>query len=149
MIPIQNTRPWAKTAMKAQDFSHDWESYVTIKVKSVRAIALSGLHDFAEGDFHVPMATGFIELVGARAGALRTALQIGFSPAAELPPPGFELYESLALGTLVLPAACFGSIVQLVHSPTAHFRIGGDGRHNAIATEAPLLQSGLPSLESA
>ncbi|WP_313076642.1 hypothetical protein [Melaminivora sp.] len=149
MIPSQqNSRPWAKTVMKAQDFSHDWDSYVTIKVKSVRAIALSGLHDFSEGDLRIAQATGFIELLGARAGALRTALQIGFSLAKELPPPGFALYDTLAVGTLVLPASCFGSIVQFANCPTAHFRIGGDGSCNAIATEAPLLQSGLPIVEA-
>ena len=49
MISPQPTRPWGKSILKAQDFTHDWENYVTIKVKSVRAVALSGLHDFSQG----------------------------------------------------------------------------------------------------
>jgi len=140
MISPQTTRPWGKSTLKPQDFSHDWENYVTIKVKSVRAVALSGLHAFSQGSYSVAQATGFIELLGSRAGPLRTLLQIGFTNAAELPPPGFGLYESIAIGTLTLPASCFGSVLQLVNNPAAHFRIGGDGRENAIATEAPLLQ---------
>ena len=140
MISPQPTRPWGKSILKPQDFTHDWENYVTIKVKSVRAVALSGLHDFSQGAYTVAQATGFIELLGSRAGPLRTLLQIGFTNASKLPDPGFGLYESIAIGTLTLPASCFGSILQLVNSPTAHFRIGGDGRENAIATESPLLQ---------
>jgi len=96
--------------MKAQDFSHDWDNYVTIKVKSIRAVALSGLHTFTEDNYSVPQAVGFIELLGSRAGALRTALRIGFSKESDLPPPSFELYESIALGTLTLPADCFSAI---------------------------------------
>ncbi len=144
MTSPSSTRPWAKTVMKAQDFSHDWDNYVTIKVKSIRAVALSGLHTFTEDNYSVPQAVGFIELLGSRAGALRTALRIGFSKESDLPPPSFELYESIALGTLTLPADCFSAILQFINCPSAHFRIGGDGSLNAVATEAPLLQSGLP-----
>lgn len=147
MITTQNSRPWAKNVMKAQDFSHDWDRYVTIKVKSVRALALSGLHHFSEEHYSVPQATGFIELIGTRAGALHTSLKIGFSLADELAAPSFALYDTLALGTLTLPANCFGAILQFAHCPTAHFRIGGDGSANALATEAPLLQHGLPGSE--
>lgn len=144
MTTPSSSRPWSKAVMKAQDFSHDWENYVTIKVKSMRAVALSGLHAFTEDTYEVPEAVGFIELMGSRAGALRTALRIGFSKSGNLPPPSFELYDTLALGTLTLPADCFSAILQFLNCPSAHFRIGGDGSHNAVATEAPLLQSGLP-----
>ncbi len=140
MITTQNSRPWSKTVMKAQDFSHDWDRYVTIKVKSVRALALTGLHSFEDEHYSVERAVGFIELLGARAGTLHTCLKIGFSLARDLPAPSFALYETLALGTLTLPADCFGSILQFANCPTAHFRIGGDGSANALATEAPLLQ---------
>ncbi|SDM22453.1 hypothetical protein SAMN05428957_103268 [Oryzisolibacter propanilivorax] len=147
MIAVQNSRPWAKTVMKAQDFTHDWDQYVTIKVKSMRAMALSGLHTFEDEHYSVAQATGFIELLGTRAGTLHTALKIGFSLARELPPPTFALYDTLALGTLTLPADCFSAMLQFANCPTAHFRIGGDGSANALATEAPLLQHGLPHKE--
>lgn len=148
MLTAQNSRPWAKNVMKAQDFSHDWDRYVTIKVKSVRALALSGLHDFSEEHYSVPQATGFIELLGTRAGTLHTALKIGFTLRRELALPTFALYDTLALGTLTLPADCFGALLQFANCPTAHFRIGGDGSANALATEAPLLQHGLPEAVS-
>ncbi len=143
MISTQNSRHWAKAVMKAQDFTHDWEQYVTIKVKSVRALALTGIHPFCDEHFTVPRATGFIELLGSRAGTLHTALKIGFSLERDLPPPTFALYDTMALGTLTLPAECFGAILQFADCPTAHFRIGGDGSANAVATEAPLLQQAL------
>lgn len=148
LITPQNSRPWAKNVLKAQDFSHDWDRYVTIKVKSVRALALPGVHDFSEEHYSVPQATGFIELIGTRAGPLHTSLKIGFSLAEQLAPASFALYDTLALGTLTLPASCFGAILQFAHCPTAHFRIGGDGSANALATEAPLLQHGLPAPEN-
>ncbi len=144
MITTQNSRPWSKNVLKAQDFTHDWDQYVTIKVKSIRALALAGLHTFTGEQYSVPQATGFIELLGARAGTLHTSLQIGFSLAAELAPPSFALYENLAVGTLTLPAQCFAAMLQFANCPTAHFRIGGDGSANALATEAPLLQHGFP-----
>lgn len=140
MISQPNSRPWPKSVTKAQDFSHDWENYIVIKVKNIRAIALSGLHPFMEGNFQVPQAIGFIELLGARIGALHTSLQIGFTLSQEIHPPSFQLHETLAMGGLVLHAASFAAILHCASSPTAHFRIGGDGTHNALATEAPLLQ---------
>ena len=75
----------------------------------------------------MPQATGFIELLGTRAGTLHTALKIGFTLRRELAPPTFALYDTLALGTLTLPADCFGALLQFANCPTAHFRIGGDG----------------------
>ena len=135
------TRPWAATALKAHDFNHDWDSYVTTKVKSLRAIALSGLRTFSEGGYSIPFATGFIELMGMRAGARKTVLQIGFTASPEIAAPSFVLLEAAAIGTLTFPSSCFGSILQFANCPTAHFRIGGDGSGNAIATEPTLLQT--------
>ncbi|CAN7595814.1 hypothetical protein [Acidovorax sp. Leaf78] len=134
---------WGSNLQRAQTHQPNWDSYVVTKVKHVRAAMLSGIDTFNAEGFTIPMATGFIELSGMRAGAFRTFLKIGFAESHRTALPSFELVDNSAIGTLILPAHCFGSALQLANSPTAHFRIGGDGRHNAMATDVALLSAAL------
>ncbi len=138
---------WGSNLQKAQTHQPDWDHYVVTKVKHVRAALLSGLDTFSAEGFLVPLATGFIELSGMRAGPYRTFLRIGFSDAVEPAPPAFQLLDNSAIGTLVLPSHCFASTLQCANSPMAHFRVGGDGRRNAIATDIALLNSALTQVE--
>ena len=140
---------WGSNLQKAQTFQPDWDHYVVTKVKHVRAALLSGLDTFSAEGFTVPMASGFIELSGMRAGAFRTFLRIGFAESNRVMLPTFQLIDNSAIGTLVLPAHCFGSALQFAYSPMAHFRIGGDGRRNAMATDVALLNSALTETEAA
>ncbi|QPN29484.1 hypothetical protein [Diaphorobacter sp. JS3051] len=135
--------PWGTNLQKAQTFQPDWDSYVVTKVKHVRAALLSGIDTFSAEGFTVPMATGFIELTGMRAGSFRTFLKIGFSESNRVMLPTFQLVDNAAVGRLILPSPCFGSALQFVNSPMAHFSIGGDGRRNALATDVTLLNSAL------
>lgn len=134
---------------KAQTFQPDWEHYVVIKVKHVRAALLSGMDTLSVEGLTVPVASGFIELMGVRAGAFRTYLKIGFAESNRLVLPSFQLMGNSAIGTLVLPSHCFGSALQFANSPMAHFRIGGDGRRNAMATDAALLSTALTETDAA
>ena len=115
----------------------------------MRAALLSGMDTLSVEGLTVPMASGFIELMGVRAGAFRTYLKIGFAESNRLVLPSFQLMGNSAIGTLVLPSHCFGSALQFANSPMAHFRIGGDGRRNAMATDAALLSSALTEAEAA
>ena len=139
---------WGSNLQKAQTFQPDWDRYVVTKVKHVRAALLSGLDTFSAEGFTVPMASGFIELSGMRAGAFRTFLRIGFAESNRVMLPTFQLVDNSAIGTLVLPSHCFGSALQFANSPMAHFRIGGDGRRNAMATDVALLNSALTETEA-
>jgi hypothetical protein len=130
---------WGSNAQKAQTFQPDWAGYVVTKVRHVRAAMFSGMDTFKSEGFIVPMATGFIELVGLRAGAFRTLMRIGFAETTRLLLPSFQLIGNTAVGTIVLPSHCFGSALHLSNSPMAHFRLGGDGRRNAIGTDVALL----------
>lgn len=126
---------------KPHTFFPDWEHYVVSKVKHVRAAMLSGLDAFRDDTFIVPQATGFLELTGMRAGAHKTLLKIGFTDAHDLPAPTFQLFENEAVGTLVMSSHCFAPALQFANSAMAHFRIGGDGRRNALATDMALLNA--------
>lgn len=130
---------WGSNLQKAQTHQPDWDNYVVTKVKNVRAALLSGIDTFQADGFTVPMASGFIELSGMRAGAYRTFLKIGFTESNRVVLPSFQLVDNSAVGTLILPTHCFGSTLQFANSPMAHFRIGGDGRRNAMATDVALL----------
>lgn len=139
---------WGSNIQKAQTFQPDWDHYVVTKVKHVRAALLSGLDTFSVEGFTVPMASGFIELSGMRAGAFRTFLKIGFAETDQVILPTFQLIDNSAVGTMVLPSHCFGSALQFANSPMAHFRIGGDGRRNAMATDVALLNCALTEEEA-
>jgi hypothetical protein len=139
---------WGSNLQKAQTHQPDWDHYVVTKVKHVRAALLSGLDTFSAEGFVVPMATGFIELSGMRAGPYRTFLRIGFADLPQSEAPTFQLLENSAIGTLVLPSHCFASTLQCANSPMAHFRVGGDGRRNAIATDIALLNSAMTQIDS-
>ena len=146
---MHDTAPknWGSNLQKAQTFAPDWEQYVTSKVKNFRASLLSGMETFTEGTFTVPMAIGFIELLGMRVGAFRTVLMIGFTDSSKVMLPSFELLDNRAVGTIVLPSQSFGAALQFASSPTAHFRIGGDGRGNALANDVTLLERAMSSIE--
>ena len=140
-MPHPASASWAAGVQKAHAFQPDWENYVTTKVRLVRAALLPGIDTFAEGDWQVPMATGYIELSGMRAGAYRTQLKIGFTDSGRLVMPTFQIIENLAVGTLVMSSLCMSSALQFAHSSMAHIRIGGDGRRNALATDLALLET--------
>lgn len=138
---------WGSNLQKAQTHQPDWDHYVVTKVKNVRAALLSGIDTFNAEGFTIPMATGFIELSGMRAGAYRTFLKIGFTESNRVMLPTFQLADNSAVGTLILPTHCFGSALQFSNSPMAHFRIGGDGRRNALASDVALLNFALTQPE--
>lgn len=138
-MPPPASASWASGVQKAHTFQPDWDHYVTTKVRLVRAALLPGLDTFTEGGLSVPMATGYLELSGMRAGAYRTQLKIGFTDAGRVILPTFQIVDNMAIGTLVLSSLCMPSALQFAHGPMAHFRIGGDGRRNALATDAALL----------
>ncbi|RYF08807.1 MAG: hypothetical protein EOO31_01120 [Comamonadaceae bacterium] len=140
-MPHPASASWAAGVQKAHTFQPDWENYVTTKVRLVRAVLLPGIDTFTDGDLQVPMATGFIELSGMRAGPYRTLLKIGFTDAGRLILPTFQVVDNVAIGTLVMSSLCFSSALQFAHSSMAHFRIGGDGRRNALATDSALLDT--------
>jgi hypothetical protein len=97
---------------------------------------LDGRGKFTSDYLEVVSAAGVIEIAGGRQGRHSTALWVGFSFANEneLPEPSFVLSEQMAVGTLVLPAALFQSWLAILSQP-AYFRIGGDGRGNAISSD--------------
>jgi len=134
---------WGSNAQKAQTHQPDWSGYVVTKVRHVRAAVLAGIETFLDDGFTVPLATGFIELTGMRAGGFRTFLKIGFADSSKLLLPTFQLLGNVAVGTIVMPSHSFTAALQLSNSPMAHFRIGGDGRRNAIATDIPLLHNAM------
>ncbi|CAN7400373.1 hypothetical protein ASF11_08070 [Acidovorax sp. Leaf76] len=134
---------WGSNLQRAQTHQPDWDGYVVTKVKHVRAAVLSGIDTFNAEGFTIPLASGFIELSGMRAGTFRTFLKIGFAESDDVMLPSFELVDNAAIGTLILPSHAFASTLQLANSPTAHFRIGGDGRRNAMATDVALLNFAL------
>lgn len=139
--PASASASWAAGVQKAHTFQPDWENYVTTKVRLVRAALLPGIDTFTDGDWQVPMATGYLELTGMRAGAFRTQLKIGFTDSGRLVMPTFQIIDNMALGTLVMSSLCMSSALQFAHSSMAHLRIGGDGRRNALATDVALLDS--------
>lgn len=138
---------WGSNLQRAQTHQPNWDSYFVTKVKHVRAALLSGIDTFNAEGFTIPLASGFIELSGMRAGTFRTFLKIGFAESPRKMLPSFELVDNAAIGTLILPSHCFSSALQLANSPMAHFRIGGDGRRNAMATDVALLNSPLTQAE--
>ncbi len=122
------------------DLSAHWAGYVRCKAKSVRGTVFSGQTTASLTTCLLPRATAVIEITGHREGALLTCLHIGFSLADDLPPPGFSLTEHTALGTMCLPADCYMAVMQLAGNTKSHFQIGGDGKLNALSSDAPTIQ---------
>lgn len=123
------------------DLSTNWQVSVVLKVRSYRALALSGAKTFHLNGLEVPQATGFIELIGPRTGTTQTTLLVGFSDALNIPAATFALAGREAVGTLVLPGRYFAPWLEIAKAPNAHFRTGGDGQRNALASDAALLSS--------
>lgn len=142
-MTISSPSQWGSNLQKAQTHQPDWDQYVVTKVKQVRAMLLSGRDALTAEGLTLAAATGFIELSGMRAGIYRTFLRIGFADTEVSVAPAFHLIENSAVGTLVLPTHCFAPTLQCANSPMAHFRVGGDGRRNAIATDIALLNFSL------
>lgn len=122
------------------DLSAKWTTGVVSKVRSVRVAALSGTQVYQDGDYVLRQATGVLELMGHREGAVRTELVIGFSSAQQLPPPMFYLDEARALGTMSLPSDCFSAFLQVAQLTSAHFRISSNGELNALASDPAMFQ---------
>jgi hypothetical protein len=134
--PITNRDP----VFQPLDLSAKWTTGVVSKVRSVRVAALSGAQIYQDGDYVLREATGVLELMGHREGAVRTELVIGFSSAEQLPPPMFYLDEARALGTMSLPSECFGAFLQVAQLNSAHFRISSNGELNALASDPAMFQ---------
>jgi len=123
------------------DLTPKWMAYVTTKVKAVRVIALSGRQSFSDEGYEVPNAVGIIELTGSREGRHSTLLQIGFTDHPGASAHSFVLEPDSARGTLTLPAQQFSAYLQVANAANAHFRIGGDGSLNAVASEPTMLRN--------
>lgn len=119
----------------------DWGGYVPVKVKSFWSLALCGTASHQLPGLLFSQAVGAIRIVGARSGHTSTSLWIGFSRGEELPAPQFSLESDDAVGAMVLPGGCFGAWLEVLKSPQAYFRIGGDGRGNALASELDFLEA--------
>lgn len=117
------------------DLSPKWLAGVVTKVRSVRVAAMPGMEAFVDEEYELQNATGVIELTGHREGALRTKLLIGFADNVGLPPPAFALTKTQAIGTLSFPSHEFVRFFQIANLPNAHFRIGGNGSMNGVASE--------------
>lgn len=138
---VPHSRPRGKThPFSAIDLSTDWKEGSLIKVKAVRIGAFAGTGVYSNEAYAIERCAGFIELTGHKAGLTHTALWIGFTLAAELPAPTFNLVSNEAVGTLTLPAHLFGAYLAIVNASPLHFRIGGDGSRNAIANDPSLLR---------
>ena len=129
-----------RTAYQAIDLAPKWASGVVSKIRAVQVAGLSGRQIYKVGGYHLPRATGILDLTGHREGALRTRLVIGFSDASEMPPPDFYVDESQAIGTISFPSHLFAPLMQIAHLPNAHFRISSMGDLNALASDATMLQ---------
>lgn len=117
-----------------------WEGAVVIKLRSHRALALDGTSTFRFDDFEVPRATGFIELIGSRTGNAATSMLVGFSDEENRPQSTFALGNGCAVGTMVLAGQYFASWLDIAKGAGAHFRMGGRGQWNALASDAAFLQ---------
>lgn len=124
------------------DLSPKWETGVISKVKAVRVAALTGAASYCDPWLEFSHAQGVIELTGNREGSHRTSLVIGFSEDLSLVEKySFALSEADAVGTMVLPAQLFSQYLQISQLPNAHFRIGGTGSINGIASEPTIFQA--------
>lgn len=106
----------------------------------MRGTVLPGRATVSLITYLLPKATAVVEITGHREGSLLTSLQIGFSAADNLPPPSFSLSDHMALGTMCLPADCYTAVMLLARDKKSYFQIGGDGRLNALASDATTLQ---------
>ena len=122
------------------DLSPTWDDGEVIKVRGVRVIALSGHATYSDRDYVLEQAVGCIEVIGNRVATRGTVLLIGFTLATTLPPATFAMAEDEAVGTMTLPASCLSAYIMMANSPAAYFRMGGDGSHNALATDASSLR---------
>lgn len=115
-----------------------WDKYVPIRVKGHRVIALSGQDTYSSEFLEVPLAVGIVEVTGVRVGHQHASLRVGFSLAETLPEPSFIQTENEAVGTLVLPVSLFHPWLIVLGQP-AYFRIGGDGKGNAVSSDLSFL----------
>ncbi|WP_156909574.1 hypothetical protein [Ottowia thiooxydans] len=118
------------------NLANDWGVPNTFKVRSARSVVLGGMRDLTLYDFELKAPFGVIELLGSRAGALRTILLAVFSDDLLSNAATFRLSEEYAVGTLGLPISMFAAVNQLVSTNSAHFRISSNASLNAISTDA-------------
>lgn len=123
------------------DLSTHWDVPQVVKAKSVRSLALGGTVDYVARGLTFEKPCGVIEIVGSRAGHCATTLLMVFSRHGGDGIPRFTLDRGEALGTMVLPIEAFAGFLQLVSSPTLHFRLGGTGEANAVASDVTMLQA--------
>lgn len=122
------------------DLSTHWEVPQVVKAKSFRWLVLAGNSDFVAYDLSFRQPHGVIEITGTRAGNYATTLLAVFTSHRDEDVPRFVLGESHALGTLILSLEAFAGVVQMLGSPAVYIRLGGNGEHNAIASDLTLLQ---------
>lgn len=118
------------------NLAYDWSTPNSIKAKSIRSIALSGVQDLILYDLVLTKPVGVIELVGSRAGTVSTVFLAVFSHDIRSNPASFRLDGDYAIGTLGYPASMFAAVLQMVSLNSVYFRICSDAERNAISTEA-------------
>ncbi|WP_436146512.1 hypothetical protein [Acidovorax sp. LjRoot194] len=141
LLEIDRTRADRLSAIRSVDLTPKWEAGVVSRVKAVRMAALTGAARYVDPWLDLPQACGVIELTGNREGVHRMALIIGFSEDPSLVKEySFAVGDADAVGTMVLPAPLFSQYLQISQLANAHFRIGGNGSINGLASEPTIFQ---------
>lgn len=96
---------------------------------------MDGGRDLNLFGFEIKNAYGVIELVGSRAGKVRTVLIAVFSDDETANESAFKLTEEYVAGLLALPSSLFAAVHQLISLDGASFRICKDPQFNAISTD--------------
>ncbi|MET4580292.1 hypothetical protein [Ottowia thiooxydans] len=118
------------------NLANDWSVPNSFKIRSTRSMVMDGARDLNLFGFEIKKAYGVIELVGSRAGKLRTVLVAVFSDDKNANQSAFKLNEEYVAGLLALPGSLFAAVQQLISVDGAFFRICKDPKFNAISTDA-------------
>lgn len=116
--------------------ANDWDVPNYFKIRSTRSMVMDGGRDLNLFGFEIKSAYGVIELVGSRAGKVRTVLVAVFSDEKNANKSAFNLNEEYVAGLLALPVSLFAAVQQLISMDGAFFRICKDPKFNAISTDA-------------
>lgn len=123
------------------NLAYDWSTPNSVKAKSIRSIALSGLQDLILYDLVITKPVGVVELTGSRAGTVNTVFLAVFSHDIRSNAASFRLDSDYAMGTLGFPASMFAAVLQMVSLNNVYFRICSDAERNAVSTEASFAMS--------
>lgn len=118
------------------NLANDWNVPNNFKIRSARSMVMDGGRDLSLFGFEIKGACGVIELLGSRAGKIRTVLIAVFSDDPSSNASAFKLGDEYVAGLLALPASLFAAVQQLTSVDGAFFRICKDPKFNAISTDA-------------